>query len=256
MKDLNDMYTGFTTWLPSKEVGYTTDGTRDLAKLFDNKIFDFPKPSKLIQTLIEQVVVEEDDIVLDFFAGSGTTAQAVIDSSFSMDKSIRFILVQMPESLSEKSIAFKNGYTSIANVSIDRIRRALSSTETKHGVRFMGLSTMQVKGHLAENIGDLFAESTTQKTYNPQTLLWEVALNEGFPLDSRVETRRVGEQTIHTLTSDFHEFALHCCFDPTVAPAAAPEITLGENDVLVCLDSALDDQTKLRLSDKGLLKTI
>lgn len=87
-------------------------------------------------------------------------------------------------------------------------------------------------------------------------LLWEVALNEGFPLDSRVETRRVGEQTIHTLTSDFHEFALHCCFDPSIAPAAAPEITLGENDVLVCLDSALDDQTKLRLSDKGLLKTI
>jgi len=125
LNDLKSDITGFSTWLDSKEVGFTTHGTRELTKLFDNKIFDFPKPSRLIKLLVKQTT-ETDDLILDFFAGSATTAHAVLDLNKQDNGNRKFILVQLPEPCAPESEAFKAGYKTIADIGKERIRRVIN----------------------------------------------------------------------------------------------------------------------------------
>jgi len=104
---------------------------RDLRAIFDGvKLFDFPKPVQLIQRLIQIIPnPEKGDIILDFFAGSGTTAQAVYDLNKQEGTSIKFILVQLPEKCDEGSEAFTAGYKTISDISKERIRRVSKQIE-------------------------------------------------------------------------------------------------------------------------------
>jgi adenine-specific DNA-methyltransferase len=98
--------------------------TRDVRDLFDGKkVFDFPKPEGLISKIL-QISTDTEDIILDFFAGSGTTAHAVMQLNKEDGGSRKYILVQMPEPCDEKSEAFKAGYKTIADIAKERIRRA------------------------------------------------------------------------------------------------------------------------------------
>ena len=104
---------------------YTRDGTKEIDEIFNHKYFDFPKPSKLIGELVNQVCEgAENDIILDFFAGSGTTAHAVMDLNKEDGGNRKYICVQLPELTDEKSEAYKAGYATIADISKERIRRA------------------------------------------------------------------------------------------------------------------------------------
>ena len=124
LKDLNQTVTGFSTWLDSNKVGFTTNGTRDLTDIMNGKIFGFPKPVTLIRTLTRQVL-GINDLVLDFFAGSATTAQAVMDLNKEDGGNRKFILVQLEEETDPKSEAYKAGYEHIAQISKERIRRVI-----------------------------------------------------------------------------------------------------------------------------------
>lgn len=108
---------------------FTQEGTKEIRELFDGKsVFDFPKPSKLIDILLN-IKVEpelEDEIVLDFFAGSCPTAHAVYKFNSVQTKPKRYISVQLPEPCNEKSEAFKLGYKTIAEIGKERTRRAAS----------------------------------------------------------------------------------------------------------------------------------
>jgi adenine-specific DNA-methyltransferase len=104
----------------------TETGTIEVKELGFDDEFDFPKPVSLIKQCI-QLATESEDIVLDFFAGSGTTAQAVIELNKSNNDNIRFICVQLPEACDVSSGAFRSGYKTIADISKERIRRVLSS---------------------------------------------------------------------------------------------------------------------------------
>lgn len=123
LKDLLSDVTGFSTCLNNDAVGYTTNGTREMMNLFNMKPFDFPKSVALIKLFVEQVT-QSDDLILDFFAGSGTTAHAVMQLNKEDGGHRRFICVQMSEPCDEKSEAFKAGYKTIADISKERIRRA------------------------------------------------------------------------------------------------------------------------------------
>ncbi|MCR5797033.1 MAG: site-specific DNA-methyltransferase, partial [Eubacterium sp.] len=94
LKDLQKQNTGFSSVLVNEEVGYTTEGTRAVRSIFEGPAFDFPKSVKLVETLIKQVT-DENSIVLDSFAGSGTTAHAVLNANKTDDGNRRFILVEM-----------------------------------------------------------------------------------------------------------------------------------------------------------------
>src|SRR5690606_18850357 len=111
------------TVLP-EEVGNTKTGTDEIIKLFGRKIIDFPKPYQLIKFLID-VACEKEDLILDFFAGSGTTAQAVLELNKEDGGNMKFILVQLPEKTAEDSEAYKAGYKTIADICKARIKKVI-----------------------------------------------------------------------------------------------------------------------------------
>ena len=102
---------------------YTRSGTAEIVNLFGNRFMDFPKPITLVKGLIDQAA-ENDDIILDFFSGSCTTANAVMQLNAEDGGNRKFIMVQLPEPCDEKSEAFKAGYKTIAEIGKERIRRA------------------------------------------------------------------------------------------------------------------------------------
>ena len=125
LKDLKNVTTSFSSVL--KDVGYTTDGTREMTQIMGEKIFSFPKPTKLIKTLVNQAL-EKDDLVLDFFAGSGTVAQAVLELNQEDQLNRRFILVQLPEPTGNPD------YPTIADIAKERVRRVIKAIEQDDGL--------------------------------------------------------------------------------------------------------------------------
>lgn len=112
-----------TSILFYKEVGHSQEGAQEVVSLFGDKgVFDGPKPVRLIERLITLANLKEDSIVLDFFSGSGTTAHALMQVNAKNEKSCKFILVQLPEEVSEtkKDLGYKN----ICEIGEERIRRA------------------------------------------------------------------------------------------------------------------------------------
>lgn len=113
------------TWWPNSEVGHTQEATKELKTLFPDSaaVFDFPKPVRLIKRMLS-IASKENDIILDFFSGSATTAHAVMQLNAEDGGNRRFILVQLPEVCDEKSEAYKAGYKNICEIGKERIRRA------------------------------------------------------------------------------------------------------------------------------------
>lgn len=128
LNEINEELPNFTS-IVGQNV-YTRNGTADIEKLFELKFFDFPKPVNLIKEILEQAT-EEDEIILDFFTGSGTTAHAVLELNKEDGGNRKFICVQLPELCDEKSEAYKAGYTTIAEISKERIRRAGKKIQTE-----------------------------------------------------------------------------------------------------------------------------
>lgn len=106
-----------------KEIGMTEDGNKEIIELFGRKLFSFPKPTSIIKYIID-CVTKENDLILDFFAGSGTTAHAVMQLNAEDSGNRRFICVQLPEKTDEKSEAFKVGYETIFDITKARIQKA------------------------------------------------------------------------------------------------------------------------------------
>lgn len=111
-----------STKLP-EDIGMSQDGTKEMTDLFGAKVFSYPKPTALLAYLLK-IATKSNDIILDFFAGSGTTAHAVMQLNKEDGGHRKFICVQLPEPCDEKSEAYKAGYSTIAEISKERIRRA------------------------------------------------------------------------------------------------------------------------------------
>ena len=109
----------YTTWIDE-----TNDGTSVVKELFSKAVFDYPKTPALINRFFKMAGVEEDDIILDFFSGSATTAHAVMQLNAEDGGHRKFIMVQLPEPCAEDSEAFKAGYKNICEIGKERIRRA------------------------------------------------------------------------------------------------------------------------------------
>ena len=129
LNDLESDFTGFSTML---DTVFNTQGTRELRTLFEEKeYFDFPKPKDLLKLLIEQGADKNNDIILDFFCGSATTAQAILDLNKEDGGNRKFILVQLPEKCDESSEAYKAGYKTIADIGKERIKRVIKKLQTE-----------------------------------------------------------------------------------------------------------------------------
>ncbi|MCK9427046.1 MAG: site-specific DNA-methyltransferase [Ignavibacteriaceae bacterium] len=130
LTEVKERVTPMTLWLRD-EVGDSQSASRELKKLFDDKAyFEYPKPVELIKRCID-LSTKENDIILDFFSGSGTTAQAVLELNKEDGGNRKFILVQLPEKCDESSEAYKAGYKTIADISKERIRRVINKLQTE-----------------------------------------------------------------------------------------------------------------------------
>ena len=106
-------------------------GTREVMDIFDGKFFDYPKPLSLIRYL-EQMSLDRNDTILDFFSGSSTTAHAVMQLNSEDGGNRKFILVQLPEETPDDSEAHKAGYKNICEIGKERIRRAGKKIKEEH----------------------------------------------------------------------------------------------------------------------------
>lgn len=157
----------------AEDIGMSQDGTKEITELFNGRIFSFPKPSSLIKFLAS-IHTKMDDIVLDFFSGSATTAHAVMQLNAEDGGHRKFIMVQLPEACDEKSEAYKAGYKTICDIGKERIRRA-------------GQKIVEVNAHLLNAVragalqkGEPYAEFTTSETARKAQQEIAATLDTGF----------------------------------------------------------------------------
>lgn len=135
-----------------KEVGHSQSATQELVKLFDGKgLFEGPKPVGLIRRLLTMANLDSDSLVLDFFSGSATTAQAVMELNAEDGGNRRYIMMQWPEKIEEKKPAYQAGYRTIDEIGRERITRAAAKIKEEtgaaidYGFKLMRLETPEQK---------------------------------------------------------------------------------------------------------------
>lgn len=248
----------------------TSIGTSEVKDLFNGrKYFDYPKPIELIKIFVNQALSQ--GIVLDFFAGSCTTAHAVLEKNMEGSVKHAFICVQLPEPCDKDSEAYKAGYSNIAEIGKERIRRAIKELKSKKDAgRDIGFRVFKLDKSNFKPWQDYKREDPKELTslfkdyeiplidgWKPENLLVEVMLQDGFPLDSKTtELKEHKKNAVTLVKSDYCEHTLLVCFDKKIYQETINSLNMQGEDIFVCLDSALTDEQKLTLSDKGFLKTI
>jgi len=239
-------------------------GGLEFKSLMGHKAFDNPKPLALIN-IIMQLSLDDEDIVLDFFAGSGTTGQALYEYNLVEQFNCSFILVQIPEIITEEKEAFSLGYKSITQITTERLRKSLQKKKIRDGYKYFKLTNSNFNtwqnfdsGTLnsLEDALDLFNQSPLKKNWNKCKLLSEIILNEGFPLDCSSEEIKIANNNIYSISAEGIEHTLKVCLDKKIDDEEIQKLSLGSLTTFICLDSSISSLSKLRLSDKGLIKTI
>ena len=256
------------------DVEKNSQGRTQLRELFkEYHIFDYPKPVGLIKHLL-QFAINPDSIVLDFFAGSCTTAQAVLELNREDDGNRRFIMIQLPESTPERSAANKSGYETIADIGKERVRRVLANMQkdngstgsTNAGVKIFKLTESNYRSwngvpeDAPESYSEqmrMFLDAPFVDGWVPENVIYEVALKEGYRLESTIERVEGLEQNaIFQVVSEDQRQSFYICLDEELFQADIDKLGLTNDDLFVCRDQALDDTKAANLALQCRLKAI
>ena len=258
-----------TIW-DDKEINYQ-NGRQEVKSLFDGgDLFDFPKPMHLIRKCVGMIDCR-DGIVMDFFAGSATLAHAVMQMNAEDGGARQCISVQLPEPTPEKSEARKAGFLTIADIGMERLRRAgekieksengkMLSTAVDSGFRVFELSQSAFRlwrGTEKLSVDNwteeqrLALESLPKKT-DAESLIYELITEEGYPLMSVVEELKVGRNRVWRITDSDRALAeegkiLHVCLDAQVADDLHLRLGLRRGSRLVVRDKSLTDSQAMTL---------
>ena len=232
---------------------YSNDNSKkNLVSLFNSSVFDYSKPTVLLKTLI-QYSSTADDIVMDFFSGSATTAHAVMQLNAEDGGNRKFIMVQLPEPCDEKSEAYKAGYQNICEIGKERIRRAgekilkecgatdeqsgaeqltfdSSTSSTTHSKPDVGFRVFKLDD---SNMKDVYysAEEYSQDTLDEMVsnikegrsaldLFFGCLLDWGLPLSMPYHSEEIDGCTVHT----YNDGDLIACFDKNIPESVVKEI--------------------------------
>ena len=247
-------------------------GTKELKDLFEKDLFDNPKPVEFIKSLIKYATNEED-IILDFFAGSGTTAHAVMELNQDDEKdgkigNRKYILVQLPETTDSNSEAFKAGYKKISDITKARIKKVIKKLDYKDGFKSYKLdnSNFQVFKELKKRPNDSFEDivkmlkmSVFNKNIFAQNakeidIVYEVGLKNGFSLSAKVYDNVMFKHYSCIRLEDIDGRKFYFCFTDKIELDIAEFIP--KDAKLICFDKALDDSTKMNLKEKIDLETL
>ena len=223
------------SWFSAQRVGTTSNGTKEMKKIFDGKaLFDKPKPTTLLKKLILLMNVEDNEIVLDFFSGSGTTAHATMALNSEDGKNRKFIMVQLPENTDEKSVAFKSGYNNICEIGKERIRRAgekiksenpLLTSDLDTGFRVLKVDSSNMKDvyYSPNEISQDFLsalESNIKEDRTDLDLLFGCLLEWGLPLSLPYKSIEIDGCVVH----NYNDGDLIACFEENISENVMKEI--------------------------------
>ena len=237
------------TWWPNSEVGHSQEATQEVKALFaGHAYFDYPKPVRLIKKII-QIGTHPDSLVLDFFSGSATTAHAVMQLNAEDSGKRKFILVQLPEETDSKSEAYKAGYKNICEIGKERIRRAGAKIKEENPLGTMdldvGFRVLKCSSTNMENVyynpdeyrPDMFEmlADNIKADRTPEDLLFQVMLDLGVLLSSKIEETELGGKRVFNVADNF----LIACFDTNVTEETITAIAKQKPYYFVMRDSSL-----------------
>ena len=229
------------------EAGHTQDGKREVMSLFPEcSVFDTPKPTKLIRQ-ITKIACNPDDIILDFFSGSATTAHSVMQLNAEDVGNRKYIMVQLPEPTDEKSEAYKAGYKNICEIGKERIRRAgkkikkespLTTQNLDTGFRVLKLDSSNMNDVLytpeAFTEHDLF-EDNIKGDRTDEDLLFQTMIELGIELSAKIEKKSIAGKTIWSVSDGY----LMACFDKDVNETSIKEIAKMKPFYFVMRDASM-----------------
>ena len=193
-----------------------------LKNLLPQVKFDNPKPINLMKYFVS-VAVNKDDIVLDFFSGSATTAHAIMQVNSSDNGKRKYIMVQIPQKINENTEAFKAGYKTICDIGEDRIRKTaeIIKTETNanidYGFKVFKVDTSNMNdvyytpSNLKQSQLNMF-ETNVKEDRTAEDLLTQVILDLGLTLDLSIEEKKILNNNVYFVESN----SLVACFDDTI----------------------------------------
>ncbi|MCH1640881.1 site-specific DNA-methyltransferase [Paenibacillus timonensis] len=239
-----------------KDVGTTDAASKQLEELMGKKLFDFPKPASLINRMI-RLATSEDDIILDFFSGSATTAHAVMQLNAEDQGNRKFIMVQLPEETIETSEAYKTGYKNICEIGKERIRRAAkkikeeTGADIDYGFRVYRVDSSNMKDvyYTPEKLGQMNLDDMASNIKEDRTgedLLIQVMLECGLELSLPMESKEIEGKTVHYVAGN----SLIACFDEEVSESLIQKIAEDQPLRVVFRDSSFrDDSARINVEE-------
>jgi adenine-specific DNA-methyltransferase len=236
--------------------GHTDEGTRDLEKLIPGKVFDNPKPVRLLQRILEHGS-DDASIILDFFAGSGVTAQAVFNQNFQDGGSRKFILVQLPEPIENSE------FQTIADIAKRRIRQAAEALAAERGKQLdlndtksvdLGFKIFKLdrSNFRPWDSADVAADKLEQQlsfhidhissNSNPEDILYELLLKDGFDLTVSTERLNLTGKEVFSIMGG----ALLICLDKHLTQEVIDAMADMEPSRVICLDAGFRGNDQLK----------
>ena len=277
IRSTDPRYKPYRTWLTN--VGTTADGSKTVKELFGGlKVYDFPKPVDLVKHLVSVGTEGNGDVVLDFFAGSCTVAEAVMQCNRGDEGERQFVCVQLAELTPRNSMARKAGYETVADIGKERIRRVIAQMQKEdegkldlHPDEDLGFKVFKLQpstfhqwqAPTEDDVTDLadqlsFFDHGLVEGADPQHVIYEVLLKEGYSLNAQIDDLALapaGNQ-VYRVTDEGGEPFFYVCLDEAIAPQTMDALHLERETAFVCLDTALDDSQKVNLAMQCQLKVI
>lgn len=232
---LSEVRQGLTLPTIMTEFGFSQTSAAEGDKLFGVKgVFEYAKPTTLINPLVRVGAPNDEDIILDFFSGSSTTAHAIFQLNAELGTKKKFIMVQIPEKCNENSAAYKAGYSTICDLAQDRIRKAgakiveespLLRTDLDIGFRVLKLADSNMTdvyyspAEYSQNLLSML-ESNVKSDRNDLDLLFGCLLEWGLPLSLPYSSEQIDGCTVH----NYNDGDLIACFDESVPDNVIKEI--------------------------------
>ena len=232
-----------------KDVGHSQEGAQEVSKLLDGGFFSGPKPQRLMKRLLTLANLKENSIVLDFFSGSASTAQAVISKNIDNKNNYKFIMVQLPEQTDAKSEAYKAGYKTICEIGEERIRRAgkkikeespLTTADLDIGFRVFKVDSSNMEdvyyrpADYNQGQMELFADNI-KPDRTPEDLLFQVMLDLGILLSSDIQETEIAGKKVFSVADGY----LIACFDAEVTEETVKAIAQKQPVYAVFRDSSM-----------------
>lgn len=235
---------------------FNQDGTKEMEALLGRGVFDFPKPTELIKYFLSLRINEKDDndfFVLDFFSGSATTAHSVLKLNMEDGGKRKFIMIQVPQKCDKSTVAYKSGYNTIPEIGKERIRRAgkkikeespLTTQDLDIGFRVLKLDSSNMKDvyyNPADMTQDIFSmlSDNIKEDRTPEDLLFQVMLDRGIPLSSKIEEMTIAGKKVFNVEDNF----LIACFDTNLTNDVIQAIAQMKPYYFVMRDSSMADDS-------------